>query len=66
MRVWINGEARDVADGLTVAGLLTTLDLRAERIAVEVNTEVVRKAKHGEHPLVEGDRVEIVTFVGGG
>jgi sulfur carrier protein len=66
MKLFVNGEERELPDGLTVAGLLVTLSVRAERLAVEVNTEVVRKARHAEHHLVAGDRVEIVTFVGGG
>lgn len=66
MKLRINGEAREVPDGLTVRALLDLLELRGERIAVEVNTEVVRKARHTEHRLTDGDEVEIVTFVGGG
>lgn len=66
MKLRINGEAREVPDGLTVRALLDLLELRGERIAVEVNTEVVRKARHAEHQLTDGDEVEIVTFVGGG
>lgn len=66
MKLRINGEAREVPDGLTVRALLDLLELRGERIAVEVNTEVVRRARHTEHRLTDGDEVEIVTFVGGG
>ncbi len=66
MKLEINGEHRDVPEGLTVRGLLELLDLKSERVAVEVNAEVIRKANHPEHRLAEGDAVEIVTFVGGG
>ena len=66
MNLWVNGEERALPDGLTVAELLVTLAIRADRTAVEVNAEVVRKVRHGEHRLAAGDRVEIVTFVGGG
>ena len=66
MKVWVNGEPREVEDGATLAGLLTTLALSGPGVAVEVNAEVVRRARHAEHRLAEGDRVEIVTFVGGG
>lgn len=66
MKLRINGEVREVPDGLTVRTLLEWLELRGDRIAVEVNTAVVRKARHAEHALTDGDEVEIVTFVGGG
>jgi sulfur carrier protein len=49
-----------------VRALLETLNLGRERVAVEVNAVVVRRALHEEHRLAESDRVEIVTFVGGG
>lgn len=53
-------------DGSTVVALLRQLDLADKFVAVEVNRELVPKARHGEHILTEGDRVEIVTLVGGG
>jgi sulfur carrier protein len=66
MQLHVNGEARDVPDGLTVASLLQHLAINAPRVAVELNAEVVVKARHHDTKLSEGDRVEIVTFVGGG
>jgi sulfur carrier protein len=66
MQLQINGEPREVADGLTVAALLSALDIKAPRVAVEVNAEVVVKSRHAETTLRSGDQVEIVTFVGGG
>ncbi len=62
----VNGEPRDVQDGVTVSELLRELGIERDRVAVEVNQAVVRKALHPEHRLAEGDRVEIVSFVGGG
>jgi sulfur carrier protein len=64
--VWINGEAREVPEGTTLAALLEQLQLGGPGVAVEVNAEVVRRARHAEHLLRSQDRVEIVTFVGGG
>ncbi len=66
MTVWVNGEAREVSDGLTLAGLLSALELGGPGVAVEVNAAVVRRALHAEHRLQPDDRIEIVTFVGGG
>ncbi len=66
MHVRVNGEPQEIADGLTVAGLLEKLGLRAPEVAVEVNTVVVRRAKHADSKISEGDQIEIVTFVGGG
>jgi thiazole synthase len=62
----INGESRDIPEPLTVAGLLDRLGYDRRRVAVEVNCEIVPAALHGGHALSSGDRVEIVTLVGGG
>ena len=66
VKLLVNGEARDVPDGLTVSKLLEILGTESSLVAVEVNTEVVRRARHAEAALRDGDRVEVVTFVGGG
>jgi thiamine biosynthesis protein ThiS len=66
MRATVNGEPMDLPDGLTVAALLERLGVRAERVAVERNGQVVKKARHAEQPVEAGDVLEIVTFVGGG
>jgi len=66
MEVIINGETRTVADGTTVAQLIVELGLGDRRVAVERNREVVPRAQHGSTVLAAGDRVELVTFVGGG
>jgi sulfur carrier protein len=66
MRATVNGEAMELPDGLTVAGLLQHLGVRAERVAVERNGAVVKKVRHAEEKLASEDRLEIVTFVGGG
>lgn len=62
----LNGEDREVPAGTTVAGLLRELSLPFPRVAVERNREIVRKTDYESVPLVPGDRLEIVTFVGGG
>lgn len=66
MQLQINGQSRELPDGLTVATLLTFLEIKAPRVAVEVNAEVIVKSRHPSTPLQPGDQVEIVTFVGGG
>jgi sulfur carrier protein len=66
MRAIVNGEPMDLPEGLTVAALLSHLGVRAERVAVERNGAVVKKARHAEEQLAQGDALEIVTFVGGG
>jgi len=65
VRLTINGERRDVAEGLTVAALVAELGVRG-RVAVELNGEVLRQAQHPEVTLRDGDALEVVTFVGGG
>ncbi len=66
VNILVNGDARQVADGLTVAELLDELRLADRHVAVEVNLQLVPKNRHDEHRLGEGDRLEIVTLVGGG
>jgi sulfur carrier protein len=66
MQATVNGESMDLPDGLTVSALLQHLGVRAERVAVERNGAVVKKARHGQERLSPGDVLEIVTFVGGG
>jgi len=66
MQVTINGKSETVADGITVAALLAKLDLQPVRVAVEVNEDLVPRKTFAETPVREGDRIEIVTLVGGG
>ena len=62
----VNGESRTVAAGCTVADLLAELQLDPRVLAVERNLELVPRRQHAETPLAAGDRLEIVTLVGGG
>ena len=64
-RVEVNGETRVVAIGTTIRALLVQLQIPDERIAVELNRELLPRARF-EQSLGTGDRIEIVTFVGGG
>jgi len=66
IRVVVNGEPRQLPGPMTVAELLAHLRVRPGRVAVEVNERVVRRAEHDHHRVEDGDRVEIVHFVGGG
>jgi sulfur carrier protein len=66
MQVTVNGQSRQVAEGLTIAQLLDELRLGGKPVAVEVNLELVPRQRHAQHRLTEGDRLEIVTLVGGG
>jgi sulfur carrier protein len=66
MQVKLNGEPREIPEGLTVAGLLAHLGVKATRVAVEVNEAVVTKDRYDGQALAPGDAVEIVAFVGGG
>jgi sulfur carrier protein len=62
----LNGLRREVRDGLSVADLVLELGLRPEIVAVEVNQDLVTRSKRSETKLRAGDRVELVTMVGGG
>ena len=66
LHITVNGEARDVPEGLSVRGLVETLGLTEGPVAVERNREVVPRAEHPTTPLAAGDVIEIVHFVGGG
>jgi sulfur carrier protein len=66
VEIQVNGKARQVRAGITVAALIEELGLGGKPIAVERNREVVPRAQHGSTTLGDGDRLELVTFVGGG
>jgi thiamine biosynthesis protein ThiS len=66
LRIQVNGEAREVPDGLNVAGLLSHLELNPARIAIERNLEILPRAAWLGTAVTAGDRFEIVHFVGGG
>ena len=66
MTITINDEVRTIPSGTTLADLLEELGRKARFCAVERNRELVPRAQHGDCVLAEGDRLEIVTLVGGG
>jgi sulfur carrier protein len=66
IEVVINGESRTVVHGTTVAALISELGFGDRRVAVERNREVVPRAEHASTVLAAGDKLELVTFVGGG
>ena len=66
MRVLVNGESREFPEGTTVSQMLEALTIQPERVVVEVNLTILKRAQLAAATLREGDRVEIVQFVGGG
>jgi len=66
LRVYVNGDAREFPGPLSLAQLITELDLPPARIAVELNRTVVRRSDWETTELHDDDRIEIVHFVGGG
>jgi thiamine biosynthesis protein ThiS len=66
LQIYINGESKEFANNLSLLALITLLELPVQRIAVELNKEVVRRAEWETTFLQDGDRLEIVHFVGGG
>jgi thiamine biosynthesis protein ThiS len=66
MKLQVNGEAREFASPLTLAQLVEQLGIVAGRVAAQLNDDIISRSKWPETPLAEGDRVEIVHFVGGG
>ena len=66
MTIQLNGEPRDVPEGLTLAALIEWLKLPEDRVAVERNLEIVPRARWNVTPIQAGDRLEVVHLVGGG
>jgi thiamine biosynthesis protein ThiS len=66
MQLTINGEAREVAGAADLAALVTGLGLDPRKVAIERNLEIVPRSLYARTPLADGDRIEIVHFIGGG
>ncbi len=66
MKVHLNGEPRDLASPLSLAALLEQLGMKQDRVAVELNREIVPRQQWAGTALSDGDKLEIVHFVGGG
>ena len=66
LQIHVNGQVRDCPSGSTVGDLLRELDITSERVAVELNLEIVDRKDFELRGLRQGDRVEILSFIGGG
>jgi thiamine biosynthesis protein ThiS len=66
MKLRINGEEKEISNGLSLASLLEQLQIRPARVVVERNREIVARDHYDRTLLAEGDNLEIVHFVGGG
>lgn len=66
MHIQVNGESRQVHEEINVTGLLRDLQLNVERVAVEINLEILDRRDFDARTLQEGDRIEILSFIGGG
>ena len=66
MQIQVNGESRNLRSGATVSDLLRELAVSSERVAVELNLEILDRQQFDRRLLQEGDRIEILSFIGGG
>jgi len=66
MQIYLNGEEREIPDGINVSSLIELLELTGRRIAVEVNEELVPRSTFQEHQLNPQDHIEVVHAIGGG
>jgi sulfur carrier protein len=66
IEIIVNGQPRDVAAESTISNLLQELEIPLRGVAVEINDQIVTRAQHAERFLTAGDRLEIVSLVGGG
>jgi len=66
LKVLVNGEQKEIEPGTRLRTLVSELELKPDRIAIELNRRILRKADWDSTELAEGDAVEVVSFVGGG
>jgi sulfur carrier protein len=66
MHLFINGDEKSFGDSLSLAELIEQLGMKGDRVAVELNREIISRAQWAETNLNDGDHLEIVHFVGGG
>jgi thiamine biosynthesis protein ThiS len=66
LNILLNGQIKGVPDGITVLGLLELLNIQHQRVAVERNDEIVKKDAYDLTRVMEGDRLEVVSFMQGG
>jgi sulfur carrier protein len=66
MQIFVNGEPKECPESVSLAQLISQLGMKGDRVAVELNREIVPRAQWSDTELHEGDRLEIVHFVGGG
>jgi sulfur carrier protein len=66
MNITLNGEKKEVLDNIMVLGLLELLNIQHQRVAVELNREIVKKDRYATTTIKEGDSLEVVSFMAGG
>ena len=66
MTITLNGESKEITAGASLVDVLNLLELKPERLAIELNRKIIRRANWDSTTLHEGDKIEIVHFVGGG
>jgi sulfur carrier protein len=66
LQIQVNGQPRDCRSGSTVGDLLRELEVKTDRVAVELNLEILDRKDFERRSLKQGDRVEILSFIGGG
>jgi sulfur carrier protein len=66
MKIRLNGDDREISQGMSVARLLEELEIRPGRVVIELNRDILSRDKHSATVLKDGDVLEIVQFVGGG
>lgn len=66
MKIYVNGEEKECEKGTTLEQFVEACGYRKERIAIEVNEAIIPKAEYGNYVLGPNDKLEVVTFVGGG
>ena len=66
LKLIINGEQKDFAEGMSLEELIRQLGVRKETVVAEVNRRIIQAEQRAAHPLADGDQIELIQFVGGG
>lgn len=66
MNISLNGDAKDIEEGIYLNQLIENMGLTGKRLAVEINREIIPKSQHAEYEIKQGDVIEIVHAIGGG
>jgi sulfur carrier protein len=66
MNIFVNGDALELDQPLTITDLLAHLNMADKRVAVEINQDIIPRSEHSSYLIQDGDKIEVVQAIGGG